>query len=176
MGTAPAASATPTTADWVTTMDDVVDTSHLLARSFRRFLTILGAVVGLAGAALVLGGDAGLGVWLLLSGAIVFPVLFFRPVERAVIGRRVAYLVGRSCEVEAGGDGLVFRQAGATGTLEWRAMTGVVENARTIALTSGRQARFAIPKRAFGSPDRAAAFAELLRERIAEANSAAPRG
>jgi hypothetical protein len=174
MGTARSASATPTSADWVTTMDDVVDASHLVARSFRRVLTVMGAAVGIAGAALVLGGDAGLGVWLLLSAVIVFPVLFLRPIERAVIGRRVADLVGRSCEVEAGGDGLVFRQAGATGTLEWSAMTGVVENDRTIALTSGRQARLAIPKRAFGSPDRAAAFADLLRERIAGANPSAP--
>ncbi len=158
----------------MTTIDDVADTSHLTARSLRRSLTAIGVAVGLAGAVMTLQGDLGLGVEFLLFGLVVFVLLFFRPLERVVIGRGVAYLVGRSCEVEAGADGLAFRQASAMGTLEWSALTGVVEDARTLALTSGRRTRFAIPKRAFDSQDGAAAFAQILRERIAEAN-ATPR-
>ncbi len=166
----------PTTAGWVTTIDDVVDTSHLTARSLRRSLSVIGVAVAIAGAAMGLTGDAGLSVELLLSSVVVFALLFFRPLERVIVGLGVGYLVGRPCEVEAGGDGLAFRQAGATGTLQWSALTGVVEDAGTIALTTGRRTRLAIPKRAFDSPDAAAAFAELLRGKIAAASSAAPRG
>jgi hypothetical protein len=175
MGTTRSATV-PTTADWVTTIDDVVDTSHLTARSLRRTLSAIGVAVAFAGVVAGLAGDAGLCVELLLFGPVVLVPLFFRPLERVVVGRGVADLVGRACEVEAVGDGLAFRQAGATGTLAWSALTGVVEDARTIALTSGRRVRFAIPKRAFDSPDHASAFAGLVRGRIAAAGSAGSPG
>ena len=151
---------------WTTTLDDLVDGSHLTASGLRRIVAIVGIVAIAWGVLIVLTGDRVFGIFLLAYGLLDFAVIGFRPVERALIGRRVRHLVGRPCVVELSADAITIRQAGATGKLGWAALTGVREDGRTIALMTGRAVRFGIPKRAFATPEAAAAYRDEILRRI----------
>jgi len=160
------------TVRWTTTLDDLVDGSHLTASGLRRIVATVGIVSLAFGAYSVVVGDLGFGVFLLAYGLLDLGVIGFRPIERALIGRRVKHLVGRPCVVQMTEEALTIRQAGATGQLGWAALTGVREDARTIALMTGRAVRFGIPKRAFATPEDAATYRDELRARIEAAAAA----
>ena len=170
-------SATPadTIVRWTTTLDDLVDGSHLTASGLRRIVKVVGIVALAFGAFSIVAGDPGFGAFLVLYGLLDFTVIGSRPVERVLISRRVRHLVGRPCVVEITADAVVIRQAGATGRLGWAALTGVREDAQTIALMTGRAVRFGIPKRAFATPEAAAAYRDEIVRRIDAAAGAEAR-
>ena len=166
MGTARTGSPAPDTVRWTTTLDDLVDSSHLMAGGLRRVVALVGVAAGAWGVLTIASGDVAFGVFLVGYGLVDLALVFVRPVERALLGRRARHLVGRAWEVAATDDGLALRQAGATGTLGWAAITSIREDARTIVVVSGRSVRYGIPKRAFASPEAAAAFRDALVTRI----------
>jgi hypothetical protein len=166
LGTARTGSPVPDTIRWTTTPDDLVDSSRLMAGGLRRVVAAIGVAAGAWGLVTVASGDAAFGIFLVAYGLGDIALVTVRPVERALIVGRARHLVGRAWEVAPTADGLLLGQAGATGTLDWRAITSIREDARTIVVVADGSVRYAIPKRALGSPEAAAAFRDALTERI----------
>jgi len=159
----------PTAVGWTTTLDDLVDGSHLSATGLRRVVAAVGFAALAWGILTLLGGDIAFGLFLLAYGLLDLAILFFRPAERILFRGRVARLVGQRCEVSLGARGVTLRQAGATGTIAWADLESLREDARTFLLVaSGEGGRFGIPKRAFGGDDAVAAFRDEVRRRMAE--------
>lgn len=156
----------PMTIRYTMTLDDLVDGSRLVQRSFRRFVTAIGAVVGIAGFALVLTSPGWLGFAMIGYGLLDLALIWVRPLERLLMRRRVARLVGNECEVAVTESGLSFTQGGVQGEIAWSALTGISEDAKTLAVVSGGVARLGMPKRAFGSETNLAAFRKEITVRI----------
>jgi hypothetical protein len=163
------------TVRWVTTLDDMVDGTHLTAVTARRVMAIVALGALAWGALSIPTGDAAFGVFLVAYGVFSFGMLGFRPLERALIGRRVKHLVDRPCVVSLTDDGVAINQAGRSGALPWSAITSVREDSRTLLLVSRTAGRFGIPKRAFATPETAAAFRDEILRRIEAAGPAPTR-
>lgn len=157
----------PTDLRYTMTLDDLVDGARLVQRSFRRGATILGVVVAIAGVVVV--SDSSLGLAMIGYGVLDLALIWARPVERFLLRQRVARLIGNKCEIALTDDALRFRQGGVNGEIAWSALTGIREDARTLALVSGGVARMGIPKRAFGSEAHLAAFRRQVAAKIASA-------
>jgi hypothetical protein len=171
MGSTRTETPAPAAVRWTTTLDDMVDGTHLTAVTARRVMALVALGVMVWGALSIVTGDAGFGAFLLAYSAFSFGMLAFRPLERALLGRRVRHLVDRPCVVSLTDDGLSIRQGDGSGTLPWNVITGVREDGRTLLLVSSRAGRFGIPKRAFASPEAAAAFRDEILRRAAEAEA-----
>ena len=163
--------ATPptTTLRYAMTLDDLVDGNRFVSRPIRRFGTLMGAVVGTAGVAVLITSPGWLGLAMIVYGLLDLALLWFRPLERLLLRRRVAQLVGNDCEVSVTEDALAFRQAGMTGEFAWSTLTGLREDSRTLAVVSGGVVRMGIPKRVFNSESEAVAFRQVLATKIADA-------
>ncbi len=162
----------PLTIRYTMELDDLVDGSRLLQRSFRRFVTAIGVFVWMVGVVLVLTSPGWLGFALIGYGLLDLALIWLRPFERFFMRRRVARLVGSRCEVALTEGGLYFMQGGVTGQIAWSALTGIREDAKTLAVVSGGVARLGMPKRAFGSEASLAAFRDEIRARIETAEGA----
>jgi len=175
MGSTRTESTDPRTVRWTTTLDDLVDGSHLTAATVRRVMAVAAVGAMAWGAISIATGDAGFGVFLIAYSVIAGAMIGYRPVERALIARRVKPLVDRPCEVTLTVDGLAIRQGGGAGTLAWSVITSVREDSRTLLLVSSRDGRFGIPKRAFATPEAAAAFRDEVLRRVEAAGPAPDR-
>lgn len=156
----------PMTIHYTMTLDDLVDGNRLVQRAFRRFVTAVGVVVGLAGVALVLISPGWLGFAMIGYGLLDLALIWARPLERFLMRRRVARLVDNECAVAVTASGLSFVNGGVHGEVAWSALTGIREDARTLAVVSGGVARLGMPKRAFGSEADLAAFRNEITSRI----------
>ena len=156
-----------TTVRWTMTLDDLVDGNRLLMGSFRRFVTSIGVAAVAVGIVLFFAVPGWLGPAAIAYGVLDLGLLWFRPIERLALRRRVSKLIGEGCEVVASQDGLAFRQSGMDGNVAWSSLTGIREDSHTLAVMSGGVARLGIPKRAFASAEEARAFRDLVAMRIA---------
>ncbi|HEV8404143.1 MAG TPA: YcxB family protein [Candidatus Limnocylindrales bacterium] len=156
----------PMTIHYTMTLDDLVDGNRLVQRTFRRFVTAVGLIVGVLGVMLLVTSPGWLGVAMIGYGLLDLVLVWTRPIERLLMGRRVARLVGNECEVAVAADGLSFADGGVRGEIAWSALTGLREDGRTLAVVSGGVARLGIPKRAFGSEADLAAFRTEVTSRI----------
>ncbi len=165
--TAPAGAAP---VSWTTTLDDLVDGSHVSAVGLRRVVAAVGVAALAWGALTLAAGDIAFALFLLAYGLLDLAILFFRPAERVLFRGRVSRLVGQRCEAALGARGVTVRQAGAAGTIAWGDLESLREDARTFLLVAaGGSGRFGIPKRAFEGPEAVAAFRDEVRRRMAEA-------
>ncbi len=156
----------PMVVRYTMTLDDLIDGNRLVQRSFRWFITAIGVVVGLAGVAVLIASPGWLGLALVGYGALDLALLWLRPLEAALIRRRVASLVGDECEAAITEDGLAYVQGDSRVTFAWSALTALREDRRTLAVTSGGVVRMGIPKRAFESDTHLAAFRDAIAERL----------
>ncbi len=156
----------PMTIEYTMTLDDLVDGTRLVQRAFRRFVTAVGVIVGLTGISMVVTSPGWLGFAMIGYGLLDLAMIWTRPLERLLMRRRVARLVGNECEVAVTASGLLFVNGGVHGEIGWSALTGIREDARTLAVVSGGVARLGIPKRAFGSEADLAAFRNEITSRI----------
>ena len=155
-------SAVPSTVRWTTTLDDLVDGSHLTAVGLRRIVTVVGLLALGWSVATMLEGDGIFSVFLGAYALLTLGMTYARPLERGIVGWQARPLVGRECEVSITASGVAIRQASAEGVLPWREVTGIREDGRTLLIVAGRAARFGIPKRAFASPGAAEAFRDAV--------------
>jgi hypothetical protein len=165
------------TVRWTMTLDDLINTRRMLTRSVARTVGVMGlAAVAYSLVQAVSGPDAPSASWLAYSLLTLgtLALVASRPFQRFVIRRSVSALVGSACECTAAASGLAYRQAGATGVIEWSALTGVREDARTLLVMSGRSPRFSIPKRAFATSAETRAFRDQVLRFIAQGRRAAP--
>jgi hypothetical protein len=169
MGSPRASAAAPDTIRWTTTVDDLVDGSHLTAVGLRRIVTVVGVLAVAWGVYTLVSGDVVFGIFLSAYAALTLGMIYFRPLERVIVGWQARPLLGRECEVSVTAQGVAIRQGTARGTLAWRELTGIREDAQTILLVAGRAARFGIPKRAFASPEATGAFRDQVMARVAAA-------
>ena len=165
----------PGTVRWVTTVDDMVDGTHLTAVTARRVMAIVALGAMAWGALSIVTADAGFGAFLLAYSVIALAMLGFRPLERLLLGRRVKHLVGRPCEVSLTDAGVAINQDGRSGALPWSAITSVSEDGRTLLLVSRTAGRFGIPKRAFATAEAAVAFRSEIDRRSQAAGPAPAR-
>jgi hypothetical protein len=172
MGSPRASADAPDKIRWTTTLDDLVDGSHLTAVGLRRIVTVVGVLAVAWGVYTLVSGDVVFGLFLAAYAALTLGMIYFRPLERVIVGWQARPLLGRECEVTLAAPGVAIRQGTARGTLAWRELTGIREDASTILLVAGRAARFGIPKRAFASPKDAEAFRDVVLARIAAAKTA----
>ncbi len=158
---------TPPAIRYVLTLDDLVDGNRFVLRTFRLLVTGIG-IVALAASAILWGSGGGpvVSVAALGYGVLDLALLWARPIERLLLRRRVARLVGNECEVAVTDQALAFRQAGMKGEFAWTDLTGVREDGRTIAVVSGGVTRMGIPKRVFGSAAELADFRRAVLARI----------
>jgi hypothetical protein len=152
------------------TLDDLVDGDRLVMKSFRRGVTVIGVLLIVLGVALVLSGEGTLGLPLVAIGLVDFALMWARPIERLLLRRRVARVIGDECEIGMTDDALTWTQGRTNGVIAWSAVTGVREDAHTLALISGGVVRMGLPKRAFGSDAEAALFREHVLAQIAAAH------
>ncbi|MFN8628995.1 MAG: YcxB family protein [Chloroflexota bacterium] len=171
----PRASSAADTVRWTTTLDDLVDGSHLTAVGLRRIVTVVGVLAVAWGVYTLVSGDVVFGLFLSAYAVLTLGMIYFRPLERVIVGWQARPLLGRECEVATTAGGVAIRQGTARGVLAWVELTGIREDARTILLVAGRAARFGIPKRAFDSPAAADAFRDEVLARVAAAAEAASR-
>jgi hypothetical protein len=170
MGSPRASSAAPDTIRWTTTLDDLVDGSHLTAVGLRRIVTVVGVLAVAWGVYTLVSGDVIFGLFLSAYAGLTLGMIYFRPLERVIVGWQARPLLGRACEVSMVPAGVAVRQGTAQGVLRWDGMTGIREDEGTLLLVSGKTARFGIPKRAFASQEAATAFRD---EVLARVNAAA---
>ena len=166
MGSSRDPSAAPVTVNWTTSIDDLVDGSRITAVGLRRIVTVVGVLAVAWGVVTLVSGDVAFGLFLVAYAALTLGMIYVRPLERAIVGWQARPLLGRECEVRTTDAGVEIRQGAAHGTLPWRELTRLREDARTLLLIFGR-ARFGIPKRAFSSPEAVDSFRSLVAARIA---------
>jgi hypothetical protein len=118
--------------------------------------------------------DPGFGVGLIAYGLVDLALTLWRPVRRALIQWRAGRLVNQACEFTASGEGIAWRQGGASGQMAWSELTSVAESSRTLGFKSGGVFRFALPKRAFGSAEEGRVFRDFATSQIAAVHT--PRG
>lgn len=154
------------TVRWTMTLDDLVDGNWFVQRPLRLLATAIGVAAIAAGAVLTVAGPGWIGPAVIAYGFIDLALGWFRPLQRLMLRRRVAALVGKPCEVVATNDGLAFRQPDSDATFAWSSLTRTMEDARTLAVVSGGVVRMGIPKRAFGSSQEAITFRDEIASRI----------
>jgi hypothetical protein len=155
------------------TLDDLVDGNRLVLKSFRRLVTIIGVLLIGAGVALVVSGSGTLGLPLVAIGLVDIALMWARPVERSLLRRRVARVIGDECEIGMTDDALTWKQGSTNGVIAWSALTGVREDAHTLALISGGVVRMGLPKRAFSSDAEVLLFRDQVLTQIAAAHPTA---
>jgi hypothetical protein len=140
-------------------LDDMISTQRLATR--KGALVAAALIIALGLGLLALGHRGGLIVaafGLLVGIAWRFPLI-----DRWQVRRRAAARIGSECEVWLDDTGVAYRQAGLDGHIDWKAITRIVEDGRTVILMQGGIGLIAIPLRAFRSPDDAARFLAAVR-------------
>jgi hypothetical protein len=171
MGSPRSARNAPTAVRWTTTVDDLVDGSHLTAVGLRRIVSVLGVAALAWGLYTIVADDIAFGLFLAAYAALTVGMVYWRPLERVIVGWQARPLVGRECEASITPAGVAVRQGSAVGVLVWRELTTVREDDRTVLVVAGKAARFSVPKRAFASPEDAAAFRDDVRAMISRPKS-----
>lgn len=143
--------------------------SRLLDRRARRLVRGGSLLVTAAGALLVGLGEVSPGLILVLFGIVPLLLTWSTMVERQVIRRRGRTVFGQPGELLVTGEGIEFRQPGATGRFAWSAVTGVRHNRRSVIFVRGQRFLAFAPADAFGSPERCAEVIAFAHERIAAA-------
>lgn len=140
-------------------LDDMIATQRLATRKLVFVGGTLCVAVGLG--LFALGNGWGLGVAAL--GLILFLMWQFPVIDRWLIRRRATARIGAECEVWLDDTGIAYRQAGLEGHIDWKAITRIVEDDRTLFLMQGGIGLVAIPRRAFRSPEAAGDFLATVR-------------
>jgi hypothetical protein len=140
-------------------LDDMTDTTRLSTRKFALTGSAVFAILGLALAA------TGRPWGFLVAGLAILVILFWRfpVIDRWLLQRRASSRIGTDCEVWLDDTGVAYRQTGMNGHFDWRTVTRILDNERSLILFQDGIPLIAIPKRAFDSSEAAAAFVAAVR-------------
>jgi hypothetical protein len=140
------------------TLEDLVDSQRLSSRK----VAIASGVLMLWGI-----GLAAVGVSVGIVAAIIALLALlewrFPTLDRWLLRRRFAARIGAVVEFWTDERGIEYRQTGFSGHIDWATITSIKEDDRTLKLMQGGITLMGIPKRAFGSPEAAAAFVAEVR-------------
>lgn len=144
---------------FIVSLDDMIATLRLTTRKYAFVAAALMIALGLGLAAL--GYRGGL---IVAAFGLLVPIAWRFPlIDRWLIRRRAAARIGSECEVWLDNGGVSYRQSGLDGHIDWKAITRIVEDSRTVILMQGGIGLIAIPLRAFESPEAAATFLATVR-------------
>lgn len=140
-------------------LDDVTDTMRLTTRTYALTGSAVFAILGLAIA--TMGNPWGL----LVATLAVLVILVWRlpVIDGWLLRRRAASRIGMDCEVWLDDRGVGYRQTGMNGHFDWKTVTKILDDDRSLVLLQDGVPLLAIPKRAFASSDAAAEFVAAVR-------------
>lgn len=151
-------------AEYTITLQDAVDVSWTYARPTRRKMTLIGGLVAVAAFAtwwvtafpLALGlAAAGSALVVLLINSRLFLRLQVRWTPATRVGSRYSIVVGP--------EGTTFSVDGVSATVDWHAVTRVLEDDKAIVLMQGKVLVGVISKRGLGSPNAVEDFKRMVR-------------
>ncbi|MGH2488114.1 MAG: YcxB family protein [Candidatus Limnocylindria bacterium] len=150
-------------ADYTITPQDAVDVSWTHARSTRRKVTLIGGLVAVVAFAtwwlttlpLALGLAAGVAMVVLLVNSRLFLRLQVRWTPATRVGSRYSIAVGA--------EGITFSVDGVSATVDWQAVTRVLEDKNAIVLMQGKVPVGVISKRGLGGPIAVEEFKRMVR-------------
>jgi hypothetical protein len=140
-------------------LDDMTDTVRLSTRKFALTGSAVFAILGLGLAAT----GRPWGLFVAALGILVILFWRFPVIDRWLLQRRAASRIGTECEVWLDDTGVAYRQTGLNGHVDWKTVTRILDNDRSLILLQGGIPLIAIPKRAFASPEAAAEFVAAVR-------------
>lgn len=140
-------------------IDDLTNSMNLTTR---RFVLAGSAVFAIAGLAVAASGNPW-GLPLAAFAMLVFLFWRFPVIDRWLLERRGSSRIGTECEVWLDETGVAYRQTGMSGHFDWKTVTEILDNDRSLILLQRGWPLISIPKRAFASTQAAAAFVDAVR-------------
>jgi len=152
---------------FVIELDDIVDSSRMMStRSPDRWLTpLVGTVLLVAAGAVALGGDVLVAALLGIFGLLALGGGRLRAIDRWLLSRQSAPVLGVPCKITADESGVGLEQAGVTALHSYEVLQRLDEADRAMVIMGRNNARIGIPKRAFPSRADENAFGAVVLKR-----------
>lgn len=151
------------------TADAAIDAARLVMAPLRRRMMVIAVAALAGGVVLTVAGDGRIGPGIALFGLLAIALTVLRGPERMLVNRRGGSLLRGHAELVFGEAGVDFASPQAAGRVAWSALTGVVEDARSVVLLRDRALVGYAPTAAFGPPERRAEVVAYIRAQIAAA-------
>ena len=157
----------PFRVSFTATVDDIVAFVRLLQRRLNLIAIVLGlAVMTVGGIVAVLAQDPLTGAWTFVVGVLFVLLAGTEFLDRWRVRRSAKSLIGSDFAYRIDEKGVSVVPPTETGRVAWSEVSDVVENERVLILKRGRTPVVWVPKRAFASPEEAAAVADYARGKI----------
>ena len=151
---------------YTVTPDAMLDASRLYRAAFLRVVTAIVAFLTIVGLALVIIGEPGVGVWMVVFGVVGLFSVRFPFLDRWMVQRSARGLIGETMSYEVDDTGIHYSGPTSTGLMPWSSFTSVRADDRSIAFARDRVIPAYVPTSAFASPEERAAFLEFARAAV----------
>ena len=115
-------------------------------------------------------------VLLVFCGALLVIYSRGRTLARWRVGRAAKSLIGRNMTVTIDRNGIDVKGGESGSQLAWAGLSAVISDAQVVLLKRDRMAVFWIPNTAFASPEQRAEVETYIRNQLAAAHGATPKG
>jgi hypothetical protein len=148
------------------TPDAMLDASRLYRATFLRIVTSIVAVLTILGIALVIIGEPGVGVWMVIFGVVGLFSVRFPFLDRWMIQRSARGLIGETMTYDVDDTGIHYRGPTSSGLMPWSSFTSVRADEKSIAFARDRVVPAYVPASAFASPEERGTFLAFARAHI----------